>query len=89
MSTFTLAQFDREQWLAKKLGLKDFDAGLTTHKQRRERIRQEILERGLADAECFRKNRVAQDYRAAFCATYGVQLDTDELAFAGDAVNVR
>jgi hypothetical protein len=84
MSSFTLAQFNREQWLAQKLGITDLYGGTTTADERRERIRQTIIERGLAGAECFKKNGVAQDFRAAFCGTYGVQLDTDELNFAGD-----
>jgi hypothetical protein len=37
-----------EIWLAGRLGIDDLYAGVTTREQRRERLREEILNRGLA-----------------------------------------
>ena len=47
----TTLHLNRGSWLARKLGLPDsWDAGDTTREMRADRIRQVILERGLADS---------------------------------------
>lgn len=39
-----------EIWLAGRLGIDDLYGGVTTREQRRERLREEILNRGMANA---------------------------------------
>jgi len=76
MSTFTLAQFNREQWLADQLGLVDFDQGVSTVEERRERIRQEILRKGLAEEIAVRSvKRGDLTFRAAFQRAYDEPLE--------------
>lgn len=79
LAALDLEHFKREQWLGKKLGLADFNTGVTTSEERRERIRAAIIDSGLAEAECFTKDGRAQSYAEAFRNTYGSPLVTDEL----------
>lgn len=84
MSSFDITEFNREAWLAAKLGLTDYDVGLTTREQRRERIRAVILERD-PDTVCARpKGQPVITLRAAFKRTYSMPLVTDELDFGGE-----
>lgn len=64
-----------ELWLAGRLGIDDLYGGTTTREQRRERIREEILGRGLAQVVLGRgRDRLAETYSRAFERLYGAPL---------------
>lgn len=63
---------------ARKLQRPDLFIGVTTSEQRRDRIRQEILARGLADEPIQRRMGVAETYREAFKRQFGQPLTPGE-----------
>jgi hypothetical protein len=69
-SSFTLQDFDRELWLAEKLGV--HFGGSTTFEQRRERISAEIMKRKLSDRVCARApHRKPVTFAQCFERVYG------------------
>lgn len=86
-------RFYSERWIALKLGMPlGWDGGVTTAEQRREIIRREILERGIA-AEYVSRGHPGREKRVSWAAlferAYGQPLQTDECAFAQTATDVR
>jgi hypothetical protein len=60
-----------EIWLAGRLGIDDLYGGVTTREQRRERLREEILNRGLAQVVLGRApDGKADTYSRAFERLY-------------------
>lgn len=70
-------QFDRERWMAAELkALTKVSAGegLTTLEQRQTKIRELILDNGLADVVIGRPSGKTVTWRSSFRQTYGVDL---------------
>ncbi len=64
-----------EIWLAGRLGIDDLYGGVTTREQRRERLREEILNRGLAQVVLRRgPDGNADTYSRVFLRLYGEAL---------------
>lgn len=72
---FDAREIQGELWLAGRLGIDDLYAGATTREKRRERLREEILSRGLSQAVLGRgKEGLAETYSRAFERLYGQAL---------------
>jgi hypothetical protein len=70
-------QFDRELWLAKRVGLPhpmELFQGVTTAEERRNRIRVVIQIRGLSDCPCNPRAEAPVTFRQAFERLYGEAL---------------
>lgn len=63
---------------ARKLNMPDLFVGVTTAEQRRDRIRKEIISRGLADEPIQRRMGVVETYREAFQRQFGQPLQPGE-----------
>jgi hypothetical protein len=69
--TFDAREVQGELWLAGRLGIDDLYGGVTTREQRRERLREEILNRGLAQVVLGRGPDGKSDtYSRAFARVY-------------------
>jgi hypothetical protein len=76
------AAFDRDLWLARRLGrngvlVEDLFNGVTDAAERKRRLRQAILDRGVADIRCGSDKGRALTYRQAFERIYGEPLSPD------------
>lgn len=79
MPELTLEQFNQEQWLAARVGMKLFDLGITTPDLRREALRAFILENNPDRVIGKSRNKELLTARAAFELCFGQPLQTDEL----------
>lgn len=63
-----------EVWLAKRLGDRALFDGITTDDERRERIRQRILDSGIADEIAGNRGGRPETFRSLFRRLYEVEL---------------
>jgi hypothetical protein len=75
--TDTFPGLDAEHWLIRKLNRPDLFGGITTAVERRERIRNEIIERGLASEHLGQFNGVREQWFMTFERFYGVPLHVE------------
>ena len=69
-----------EQWLAEHLGFPALFDGVTTIEERRERVRNEILERGLGSVVAGKRGTQAITWAQTFQRAYDVPLGDDQRA---------
>lgn len=70
-----------ERWLARRLGLQLwFNVGLSRLESRRERIREHVLEQGLADQRAGSRGGQPETFGHLFERLYGVPLEPSHLS---------
>ena len=74
----TFPPLGRQYWFARRLNRPGLFAGITTAEQRRERIRNEILSRGLADEPIGRRMGVSETHQETFERLYGQPLHVEQ-----------
>mgnify|MGYP001182255418 CR=1 FL=1 len=78
MSHFALAKHTADLWMARKLGDPALFAGVTTEAERKRRVRQRIIDLGLADAEAGKRDGQPETWRALFARVFHEPLEANK-----------